>query len=221
MKRIIPLLLLLSACTSLPKDSDADPFDAKDPIKPFNQAVFSFNLGADQYVMKPVAETYHYLPDPIRQGFGNFLSNLKEPGNMVNGILQLDSGIAITSFWRFILNSTVGIGGLNDVATEAGLKSRDTDFGKTLGSFGAGEGAYLVLPLAGPSTVRDTTGLVVDWFLDPVGWFLTTPEGIAQMVAEGITTRDAETPIINQFYYESLEPYSATRAAYLQHNAFQ
>lgn len=221
MKRMIPLLLLLSACTSLPKDSDGDPFDAKDPIKPFNQAVFSFNLGADQYVMKPVAETYHYLPGPIRQGFGNFLSNLKEPGNMVNGILQLDSGIAITAFWRFILNSTVGIAGLNDVAAEAGLKSKDTDFGKTLGSFGAGEGAYLVLPLAGPSTVRDTTGLVVDWFLDPVGWFLTTPEGIAQMVAEGITTRDAETAVINQFYYESLEPYSATRAAYLQHNAFQ
>jgi phospholipid-binding lipoprotein MlaA len=83
------------------------------------------------------------------------------------------------------------------------------------------DGAYVVLPLAGPSTVRDTAGLAVDWFIDPVGWLLTTPESIAQASSDAISTRDDEDAIIDQFYYKSLEPYSATRAAYLQHEAFQ
>ena len=79
----------------------------------------------------------------------------------------------------------------------------------------------MVLPLAGPSTVRDIAGIAVDWFLDPVGWFLTTPETIAQIGTNAIATRDGDNAIINQLYYESLEPYTATRAAYLQHQAFQ
>lgn len=217
-------LLVLCACSNPQAqnaDGDVDLFELQDPIKPVNQAVFGFNLGADHYVIKPVADTYHYIPSVVRGAVGNFLSNLSEPANTVNGILQLNPDIAFTSFWRFALNSTIGFAGLRDFAGENGLKNKDTDFGKTLGRYGVADGAYVVLPLAGPSTVRDTAGMAVDWFLDPVGWFLTTPETIAQIAADGIATRDGDTAIINQLYYQSLEPYTATRAAYLQHQAFQ
>lgn len=223
--KIIPaltLLCLLTACVSTPpirNNSYSDPFDRRDPIKPVNQAIFKFNLVADKYVVKPVAETYHYVPELGRAMIGNFLSNLSEPGNFVNGLLQLDSNIAFTAFWRFTLNSTFGLGGLQDFAGETNLKGIDTDFGKTLGTYGIADGAYLVLPLAGPSTVRDTAGIMGDFFLDPVGWYLTTPQSIAQDVANAIIERDENAPIINQLYYESIEPYAATRASYLQHLA--
>ena len=221
-KLILATLLLTSACTTAPRsNADVDQFELQDPIKPFNEAVFNFNLGADRHVIKPVASTYHQLPNWMRGSIGNFLSNLDEPGNAVNGVLQLNPNIAFTAFWRFVLNTTVGFGGLRDFAGENGLKNKDTDFGKTLGSYGVADGAYVVLPLAGPSTVRDTAGIAVDWFLDPVGWLLTTPETVAQVVAGGIATRDGEDAIIDQLYYESLEPYTSTRAAYLQHQAFQ
>ncbi len=221
MSKILPLAgaLMLSACTMVPGNGD-DPFEARDPIKPVNQEIFSFNLVADRWVVKPVATAYHQIPGWMRLGIGNFLTNLSEPSNVVNGLLQLDPKITFTSFWRFVSNSTVGFAGLRDFAGENGLHYQDTDFGKTLGRYGVGDGAYVVLPLAGPSTVRDTTGQVVDWFIDPVGWFLTTPETIGQIVADGISTRDEEATLIDQLYYKSIDPYAATRAAYLQHQAF-
>ena len=220
MKRLLLFAALcLSACAST-QNSD-DPFEARDPIKPVNEQIFAFNLVADKWVIKPVAGTYHLLPSWSRESIDNFLTNLGEPSNAVNGILQRDPKIAFTSFWRFALNSTIGFAGLRDFAGENGLKDIDTDFGKTLGSYGVADGAYIVLPLAGPSTVRDATGIVVDWFFDPIGWFMTTPETIAQIAMDGISTRDSNAAIINQLYYESLEPYSATRSAYLQHKAFK
>ena len=221
MKKLLSTCLLaaLCSCTTVNAKTD-DPFDARDPMKSVNQEVFNFNLAADSYVIRPAAQTYHYVPDWGRQGVGNFLSNLSEPGNMVNGALQLDSDIVFASFWRFVLNTTYGLGGLRDFASENGLKSRETDFGETLASYGIGEGPYVVLPIVGPSTVRGTAGLAVDWFLDPVGWVLTPAESTAQTITEGIATRDGDAAIIDQFYYDSIEPYSATRAAYLQHQAF-
>ncbi len=220
MKRIFLLCaLFLSACATKPNVDD--PFEAHDPIKPVNEQIFAFNIAADRWVIKPFASAYHELPGWSREGIDNFLTNLSEPGNTVNGVLQLNPKIAFTSFWRFALNSTFGFAGIRDFAGENGLKNQDTDFGKTLGSYGIADGAYVVLPLAGPSTVRDTTGKVVDWFIDPVGWFMNTPETIVQIAADGIDTRDEQAALINQLYYQSLEPYSATRAAYLQHEAFQ
>jgi phospholipid-binding lipoprotein MlaA len=217
---ITALLFLLAGCVNkTPQDGDI--FEAQDPIKPFNQAIFEFNLAADQAVIKPVAETYHQMPEVARGAVGNFLSNLSEPANAVNGVLQFDPQIVFTAFWRFTLNTTFGLAGLRDFASENGLKSKDTDFGKTLGRYGVEEGAYIVLPLAGPSTVRGTAGKAVDWVLDPVGFVLNLPESIAQTCVSAIATRDSEAAIINQFYYDSLEPYSATRAGYLQHQAFQ
>lgn len=217
-------LLLLFAATDLfaaPKIQEPeDPFEAQDPIKPVNQQIFNFNLSADRHVIKPVAQTYHMIPDTERHAINNFLSNLGEPANALNGVLQLDSELALTAFWRFALNTTFGIGGLSDFAGQTGLKNRDTSFDKTLGRYHVGQGPYIVLPIIGPSCARDTAGSAVDWFMDPVGWFTSTPVDIAQTVADGISTRDKDATVVDQFYYNSLEPYTASRAAYLQHQAF-
>ena len=211
-------LLCLAACN--PKDSD-DPFDAQDQFKPVNEQIFAFNLKADKYVIKPVIETYQELPEWSRAGFSNFFTNLSEPENTVNGLLQLDPKIAFTSFWRFTLNSTFGFAGFRDFAAENGLAYQDTDFGKTLGRYGVPNGPYIVLPLAGPSTVRDTAGMIVDGIVDPVGRVLNTPESIAQTLGEAVTTRDEISEVINKVYYESIDPYSATRAMYLQHSTLK
>lgn len=213
-------LLLLSGCVT-PPIKDGDPFDAKDPIKPVNQQIFAFNLVADKNVIKPVAETYHQAPEEARDVVSNFLSNLGEPENFVNGVLQLDPELALTAFWRFVLNTTYGLAGTRDFAGENGLKEKDTNFGKTLGRYKLDEGAYVVLPIIGPSTVRDTVGKVIDALIDPVGMAISTPEAIVKASANGIVTRDGKSKVIDQLYYESIEPYSATRAAYLQHQAFQ
>lgn len=218
---LLTSLLLLAACASRPSSPDADPFEARDPMKPVNEAVFGFNLGADKYIIRPIARGYHYIPEWGRDGVSNFLSNLEEPANVANGILQLDPDLALNGLWRFVLNSTFGFAGVRDFAGENGLKSRNTNFSKTLGRYGVEEGAYVVLPLAGPSTVRGTAGRAVDWFLDPVGWVLPTSLSVAQAAADAVSTRDDDAVIIGQLYYKSLEPYTATRAAYLQHQAFE
>lgn len=226
---IVRYLLLLLMMLAMPlsqaragDDDFVDPFEQQDQAKSFNKAMFDFNIGADHYVIKPVAETYHHLPDWSRAAVGNVLTNLSEPSNFVNGVLQLNPKVAFTSLWRFVLNTTFGMGGLIDFAGSNGnLKEQDTDFGETMASYGIGSGSYLVLPLAGPSTVRDALGTAVDWFLDPVGWYLTTPESLAQTGAEAIATRDDEAAMVDHFYYQTIDPYSATRAAYLQHQAFQ
>ena len=210
-------LLLLTGCTAPQGD---DPFEARDPLQPVNQKVFAFNVVADRYVIRPAAQGYHYLPLWSRVGIDNFLTNLSEPSNVVNSLLQLDPEGTLTSFWRFTLNTTFGMAGLRDFAGENGLKDHPTDFGRTLGRYGVPKGAYVVLPVMGPSTLRDTAGQGVDWFLDPVGWVLTTPAQIAQAVVDGVNTRDQQSGVIDRLYYQSLSPYVSTRATYLQHEDF-
>lgn len=226
---LILLMLMAAACTAAPSckatldiaESTVDPFDACDPIQPINEAVFQFNVAIDAMLIRPVAEGYHLIPETGRAAIDNFLTNLKEPGNALNSTLQGDLQSAGTSLWRFLLNSTFGFAGLRDFAGENGLKYNEQTFEKTLASYGSAEGAYVVLPVIGPSSARGSMGKVVDWFTDPVGWYLTTSQSIAQTVADGIDTRDQDDAIIDQFYYQSLEPYTATRSAYLQHQAFQ
>ena len=219
------MVLTLTACSGSngshgcveASTGDPDTFEQCDPWQPVNEQVFSFNLFTDRWITGPIAHTYHEVPKDGRVAVDHFLTNLGEPHNMVNGALQGDMLATTTSLWRFLLNSTFGLGGLRDFAGENGLKYQDQSFGKTLQSYGIDDGPYLVVPIAGPSNIRDTTGMVVDWFLDPVGW---SSVSIAQDVADGINERDQDNAIIEQYYYRSLEPYSATRAAYLQHQAF-
>ena len=210
----------ISASAAPIAEEPQDPFEAQDPWKSFNQVIFDFNLAADRYVIKPIAQAYHLVPDTGRTAVTNFISNLGEPLKAVNGVLQLDPTTTLTAFWRFTLNSTFGLAGLEDFAGVTGLKNKENGFSKTLTKYGVEQGPYVVLPIVGPSTARDTTGTVVDWFSDPVGFFMTLPEDVAESAVDGLSTRDNDAAVVDQFYYNSLEPYSATRAAYLQHQAF-
>lgn len=134
-----------------------------DPFESINRAVFTFNENADEYVIKPAAEAYQFvLPEFVRTGVTNFFSNIGDIFVAVNNLLQGKPGNAANDIGRFLVNSTIGILGLFDVATEAGLEKNKEDFGQTLGVWGVPSGPYVVLPLFGPSSIRDTAGLVVD-----------------------------------------------------------
>jgi len=135
----------------------------RDPFEPVNRATFEFNDNADKFVFKPVAEGYRaVLPEVVRTGVRNFFSNLRDPWNAVNQLLQGKVELALSDSWRFIVNSTFGIGGVMDVATDMRLPKHNEDFGQTLGVWGLDTGPYLVIPIWGPSSVRDGVGLVAD-----------------------------------------------------------
>jgi len=137
--------------------------NSNDPIEGFNRAVYTFNDTVDAYVLKPVAQAYReVLPSPVRTGVSNFFGNLHDPVIMLNNLLQGKVVNAVSDLWRFIVNTTVGIYGLFDVASALGLEKHNEDFGQTFGKWGAGEGFYVVLPFIGPSSLRDGIGWYVD-----------------------------------------------------------
>ncbi|MFD1383610.1 VacJ family lipoprotein [Rhodanobacter aciditrophus] len=138
----------------------------EDPWEGFNRAVFEFNDTLDRYALKPAAEGYQAVtPTPVQKGVSNFFSNLGEIPNMANNLLQGKVDETASSFWRFVINTTAGWFGIFDVASELGLKRYEEDFGQTLGYWGVDSGPYLVLPFFGSSTVRDASGMVVDYSL--------------------------------------------------------
>jgi phospholipid-binding lipoprotein MlaA len=142
---------------------------AEDPLEPINRAVFKFNETLDETVLQPVARGYRaVLPGLVRTGVTNFFSNLEDLWTGVNNVLQGKVPDGIQDFARFTFNSTFGLLGLIDVSTDFNLPKHNEDFGQTLGRWGVGSGAYLVLPLFGPSTLRDGLGLYLDGFADPV-----------------------------------------------------
>ncbi len=162
-------LLLLSGCASTPRGGDsieASPERvAHDPFEGMNRAVFAFNDGVDRVLVKPLAKTYEAVtPRPARRGVSNFFANLRDVVHVANHLLQFRPGEAARHTGRVFFNSTFGIAGLIDVATPMGLERQPTDFGQTLGRWGAEPGPYLVLPLIGPSTLRDAPGWAVDAF---------------------------------------------------------
>lgn len=137
--------------------------DPRDPLEAINRPIHSFNEGFDRYVLKPVARGYTWLlPDFAQSGVRNFFSNLNDVTVLANNILQLKPEPSTRDFLRLAFNSTFGLFGLLDVASEMGLKKNNEDFGQTLGYWGVGAGPYLVLPFLGPGNVRDTAGIVVD-----------------------------------------------------------
>lgn len=140
----------------------------KDPLEPLNRATFSFNEAADRYVMRPVAQVYDLAPLPVKVGVGNFFGNLGDFWIGVNNLLQGKFVDGLSDGGRLLINSTIGIFGIFDIATEMGLEKHDEDLGQTLGRWGVGDGPYLVLPLLGPSNLRDTVGLVGDLNVDPI-----------------------------------------------------
>jgi phospholipid-binding lipoprotein MlaA len=154
---LISALALLAGCASGPQAIK------EDPLEPWNRQVFAFNDAVDRAVLKPVAITYQKItPKPVRNGVRNFFGNLKDGWSVVNNALQFKGQNAADSLSRFGINTFLGLGGVFDIATELGIERHSKDFGHTLGYWGVPAGPYLVLPLLGPSTLRDTAALPVD-----------------------------------------------------------
>ena len=157
---LLLLTVLLTACASI---QQTERVAKVDPFERVNRAVFSFNETADEYVIKPVAEAYRFvLPEFVRTGVTNFFSNINDVLIAANNLLQGKPSNAASDIGRFLVNSTIGILGLFDVATDMGLDKNREDFGQTLGVWGVADGPYMVLPFFGASNARDTVGLVVD-----------------------------------------------------------
>ncbi|MGB0669715.1 MAG: MlaA family lipoprotein [Porticoccaceae bacterium] len=150
--------------------AESDTVKNPDPYENLNRKTHAFNETLDKYIARPAAKIYtNTLPDPVEKGVVNFFSNLDELTNIANSLLQAKFGQAANDTGRFLINSTLGIGGLFDVASQAGLpKGEGEDFGQTLGAWGVGEGPYLMLPLIGPSTLRDAPARYIDSFANPV-----------------------------------------------------
>jgi len=139
------------------------PMRIYDPLEGFNRGAYKFNAKFDEYVFLPVVQGYEFITPEIAQtGIGNFFSNLSELSNLTNSIFQLKPRSSVHAFSRFIINSTIGIGGLWDHASDWGIYERQEDFGQTLGHYGVGDGPYLVVPILGPMNARDGVGLLVD-----------------------------------------------------------
>jgi len=211
--------LTLSACATTGTDRLAE----KDPLEGFNRGVWAVNRGADKIIVKPVTQVYRAVaPKPARDGVRNFFANVGEPFSFINNVLQGKVDRAVRNLGRFLVNSTAGIGGLFDQASRAGIKPAPEDFGQTLAIWGANGGPYLMLPLLGPSTLRDGVGTGIAQFTDPYRVCLSEcglPHGVplAMTATQIISVRDGliETGADN-FLESSLDPYAAARSAYLQ-----
>lgn len=205
-------LLILTGCASVPGEgTEGDPFES------FNRAMFSFNDGLDEYILKPVAEGYDtVMPGPVKTGISNFFSNLGDLFTILNDILQFKFGQALEDTGRFIFNTTIGVGGLIDVATPMGLVKHDEDFGQTLATWGIGDGPYIVLPFLGPRTMRGTAGLVVDSSYDPVYDIKDDEAMYGTILLRTIDTRYKLLKATRVVEQAAVDKYSFIRDAYLQ-----
>ena len=199
-----------------------------DPAEGLNRKVFAVNQQVDRHVLRPVARTYLHVPAPARRVVDNFLVNLNEPLVLVNDVLQLNLSRAEVTLGRFTINTTVGLGGALDVAHHVGLQHHEGDFGQTLGRWGVPPGAQIQLPLFGPSDLRDTTGRVVDAFINPFSFASggavsaiktsKTVGGIIEGRAE-LLPRTDKISATSPDYYIALRDMSAAHRAALVHEA--
>lgn len=213
---VLFILVLLSGCASVPPEKQ----DPRDPLQSINRPVYDFNMDIlDTYILRPAAVGYLHIPQPVRSSMVNFTTNIGAPTDAINAALQgktADTGVSIA---RFLVNSTVGLFGLFDVASELGLKEVDEDFGQTLGKWGVGNGPYLMLPAMGPSTARNTTGLVVDKVVLPE-IALGTPETIGLFILRAL---EARASLISQerLLKDAIDPYIFVKDVYLQRQLYE
>lgn len=204
-------VLLLSGCASGPR---ANP---RDPLEPFNRGVYQFNDAVDRAVIKPVASAYRdVLPSPVRTGVSNFFANLQDAWSFVNNALQLKGEAAGNSLFRFGVNTFMGLGGLLDIASEMRIERKTEDFGQTLGYWGVGAGPYLVLPLLGPSTVRDTVALPVDAQGNAVNGVSDVPVRNSLTTLNLLNQRARLLEASDMLEQVALDPYTFTRDAFMQ-----
>jgi phospholipid-binding lipoprotein MlaA len=219
--------VLLAGCATAPTDpAERAAFEANnDPLEPMNRDIFAFNLAADKYVIRPVAEGYReVVPGFARDGIRHFLNNLNEPIIFMNNMLQGEAGRAANTVGRFVVNSTVGVGGIVDVMAMDGVPQESGDFGQTMFSYGVGAGPYLVLPILGPSNPRDAFGkLVVDSTADPFNNLINGTiynEPTLQYVragVDGIDLRARNIETLDQLQRDSLDFYAKMRSVTRQY----
>jgi phospholipid-binding lipoprotein MlaA len=191
--------------------------DPRDPFEPFNRGVYRFNDELDTAILKPAASTYReVLPGPVRTGVHNFFGNLADAWSAVNSLLQLKVVDGTESLFRFGVNTFFGLGGLMDVASEMGIERHREDFGQTLGRWGVPSGPYVVLPLFGPSTVRDTAALPVDRQGDPLRQFDPTATRNQLYGVRVLDTRANLLGASRVLEEVALDRYTFVRDAYLQ-----
>jgi phospholipid-binding lipoprotein MlaA len=191
--------------------------DPRDPWQPFNRAVFRFNTDFDNAFLKPTAQAYQFItPEPLDEGITNFFNNIADATSAVNNVLQFKLSRAGSDVGRVFVNTTVGFVGFFDVASNVGLPSYKEDFGQTLGYWGFGAGPYFVIPILGPSTVRDTFGLAGDIVLDPF-FNLEEHEIYWGFVTLRVVDRRADLLVAGELVDEAaIDRYSFVRDAYLQ-----
>ncbi|SFT83823.1 phospholipid-binding lipoprotein MlaA [Halomonas saccharevitans] len=213
---LVMSLALLAGCASSGEMRERHP---DDPWEGFNRKVFAFNDVVDRYALKPAAQGYRFItPDPVETSVGNFFSNLGEIRTTLNSLLQGKGANAGVATGRFLINTTVGIGGLFDVATRMEITGREEDFGQTLGAWGWEESRYLVLPLLGPSTLRDTGGLPVDMATYPTTY---VEEDKVRLSLTALRVIDTRAGLLDQEALISGDRYSFIRDAYLQQRRFE
>jgi len=215
----LAVLALLGGCATVGEDRLAE----KDPLEKVNRGIWAFDMAADRVIMKPVARVYRTVaPSPVRHGVSNLFSNLTEPWSFVNNMLQGKPKRAVRNLGRFVINTTVGIGGLMDHASKVGVRPASEDLGQTLAVWGFNGGPYVVLPLLGPSTLRDGIGSGVAAYADPINIAINQSDidvwykrgyRAAQIVS-------ARSDLIESggdaFLESSLDPYAAAKSAFLQ-----
>ncbi|HEY9110578.1 MAG TPA: VacJ family lipoprotein [Rhodanobacteraceae bacterium] len=216
---VVALTGVLAACAVAPPRTD-------DPLQNFNRKMFAFNRFADKAAIRPVAKAYVKVTGPKeRVLIGNFFTNLRTPVTIINEVLQGRPVPALQSTGRFLINTSVGFLGIFDPASEMRLPAHPTDFGVTLAHWGLPEGPYLVLPLVGPTTLRDVWRLPVDSYFDPMGWYarehdLKWHAQYLPSIAYLVTLRASALPI-DPMIDSSYDPYAFMRDAYRQHRLYQ
>src|SRR5574337_1199885 len=209
-------VFLLSGCASTGK---ANP---DDPLEGYNRAMFDFNEAVDKAVIKPLAQGYDYItPVPMKNGIGNFFGNLGDVWISVNNLLQGKVQDGLSDAGRFLVNTTLGIAGLFDVATEMGMDKHDEDFGQTLGWWGVPEGGYFIVPILGPKTIRDALALPVDFKADPVNWLQDVATRNALLGLRAVHERYTALGVEKTLEEGTLDKYAYTRDYYLQQRRYR
>ena len=215
-----------AALTAVPGNTPAPPAPSAsvnaDPFEPYNRAMYRFNDSVDRAVLKPVATVYRdVLPSFVRTGVGNFFGNVGDVWNLANNVMQLKLQASAETFMRLNVNTVFGLGGLLDIASEAGISRHSEDFGQTLGYWGVPAGPYVVLPLLGPSTVRDAAALPVDAWGNPLGGVNDIPVRNSLTALGLVDTRARLLGVSQLLEQAALDPYSFMRDSHLQRRGIE
>lgn len=205
--------MLLSGCASVPDGAGSNP---KDPWEAMNRQTFAFNQGFDTVISRPLAKGYQFItPKPVRESVTRVFKNTMEPANAVNNVMQGKVEDGILSLFRLMINSTVGAAGIFDVAQEVGIERKEEDVGQTLAVWGISSGPFLVIPIIGPSTVRDGIALVPEVFLDPNTYIGNPATKWSWWGGKYVSARERLLPVTDMLD-DAIDPYVAMRNAYLQ-----